>query len=100
MQISTLPPGTRQRLENSKATATSNGAAVATRSSAASSRATSQTISSMQRQSDTSLRSRMLPTIAGSPSVGGPGSNTQINRDVKERDPPPLSGTTGSTVNP
>jgi dual specificity tyrosine-phosphorylation-regulated kinase 2/3/4 len=100
MQISALPQATAQRLANLKATATSNGAAVATRSSAASSRATSQTISSMQRQSDTSLRSRMLPTIAGSPSVGGPGSNSQINRDMKERDPPPLSGANGSSVNP
>ncbi len=97
MQISALPQATAQRVANLKATATSNGSAAATRSSAASSRATSQTISSLQRQSDTSLRGRMLlPTIAGSPSVGTAGGN----RDMKERDPPPSSGANGSSANP
>jgi dual specificity tyrosine-phosphorylation-regulated kinase 2/3/4 len=101
MQISALPLATAQRVANLKASSTSNGSATASRSNAASSRATSQTISSMQRQSDTSLRSRMLlPTIAGSPSVGIAGSNAQINRDMKERDPPPSSGANGFNPNP
>ncbi|KAH9967913.1 hypothetical protein BC827DRAFT_1152282 [Russula dissimulans] len=101
MQISALPQATAQRVANLKATSTSNGPATATRSSAVSSRATSQTISSLQRQSDTSLRSRMLlPTIAGSPSVGTAGSNAQISRDMKERDPPPSSGANGTGVHP
>ena len=101
MQISALPQSTAQRVANLKATSTSNGAATAARSNAASSRATSQTISSLQRQSDTSLRSRMLlPTIAGSPSVGTAGGSVQINRDTKERDPPPSSSANGSYANP
>jgi len=101
MQISALPQATAQRVANLKATSTPNGSATATRSSAVSSRATSQTISSLQRQSDTSLRSRMLlPTIAGSPSVGAAGNNAQINRDMKERDPLPSSGANGTGVHP
>ena len=101
MQISALPQATAQRVANLKAPSNSNGSATATRSNAASSRATAQTISSMQRQSDTSLRSRMLlPTIAGSPSVGTAGGNAQINRDMKERDPPPSSSANGSCANP
>ncbi len=100
MQISALPQATAQRVANLKATPLSNGPA-ATRSNAVSSRVTAQTISSMQRQSDTSLRSRtQLPTIAGSPSVGTAGSNSQISREMKERDHLPSSGANGTSVNP
>lgn len=82
------------------ATPPSNGSATATRSSVVSSRVTAQTISSLQRQSDTSLRSRtQLPTIAGSPSVGTAGNNSQISREMKERDLPPSSGANGSGAN-
>ncbi|KAI0303440.1 hypothetical protein B0F90DRAFT_1935362 [Multifurca ochricompacta] len=101
MQISALPQATAQRVANLKATPPSNGSASANRGNTVSSRATSQTISSMQRQSDTSLRSRtQLPTIAGSPSVGTAGSNSQISREMKERDLPPSSSANGSSVNP
>jgi dual specificity tyrosine-phosphorylation-regulated kinase 2/3/4 len=100
MQISALPPATAQRVANLKATPASNGSTTATRSSTISSRATSQTISSLQRQSDTSLRSRtQLPTIAGSPSVGAAGGHSQISRDMKERDSQPSSGLNGSGTN-
>ena len=98
MQISALPPATAQRVANLKATSTPNGSATAARTSAVSSRATAQTISSLQRQSDTSLRSRtQLPTIAGSPSVGTAGSHSQIVRELKERDPQPSSGVNSSS---
>ncbi|KAF6764958.1 CMGC/DYRK/DYRK2 protein kinase [Ephemerocybe angulata] len=50
---------------------------VSSRTSTSSSRLTSHTVSSMQKQSDSSLRSRhQLPTIAGSPSVGTNGTNS------------------------
>ncbi|KAH9174261.1 hypothetical protein EDB89DRAFT_2150999 [Lactarius sanguifluus] len=101
MQMSALPQATAQRVANLKATPPSNGSATAARSNVVSSRATAQTISSLQRQSDTSLRSRtQLPTIAGSPSVGTAGSNSQISREMKERDLPPSSGANGISVNP
>ncbi|KAH8983603.1 hypothetical protein EDB86DRAFT_242643 [Lactarius hatsudake] len=101
MQMSALPQATAQRVANLKATPPSNGSATAARSNVVSSRATAQTISSLQRQSDTSLRSRtQLPTIAGSPSVGPAGSNSQISREMKDRDLPPSSGANGISVNP
>ncbi len=58
-----------------------------------SSRLTSQTVSSLQKQSDSSLRSRnQLPTIAGSPSVGTiTTSSTHTVRDFRD---------TSSLVNP
>ncbi|KAI0262949.1 hypothetical protein BC834DRAFT_889829 [Gloeopeniophorella convolvens] len=80
----------------------SNGSPGAVRSNTMSTRATSQTISSLQRQSDTSLRNRtQLPTIAGSPSVGTAGSNSQISREMRERgDLPPPSAANPSSSNP
>lgn len=59
-----------------------------TRTTSSSSRLTSQTVSSMQNQSDASLRSRnQIPTIAGSPSVGT--NSSQTSKEAKE--PPPSS---------
>ncbi|RPD79760.1 kinase-like protein [Lentinus tigrinus ALCF2SS1-7] len=85
MQISALPPSTAQRVANLKSSSqsslTSNGSG-----RTGSSRATSQTVSSMQKHSDSSLRRHQLPTIAGSPSVGG---LQPAVRDAKEG--PPIS---------
>ncbi|EPQ58536.1 hypothetical protein GLOTRDRAFT_104421 [Gloeophyllum trabeum ATCC 11539] len=64
MQISALPPSTTQRLAKLNAGSPSSSSSS---SAARPSRATSQTVSSMQKQSDASLRStrNQLPTIAG-----------------------------------
>ncbi|KAI0822652.1 hypothetical protein BC628DRAFT_655469 [Trametes gibbosa] len=71
MQMSALPPSTAQRVANLKTSSQSSLASSNGSSVRAGSRATSQTVSSMQKQSDTSLRRHQpLPTIAGSPSVG------------------------------
>jgi dual specificity tyrosine-phosphorylation-regulated kinase 2/3/4 len=73
-------------LRSSTSTSTSSSSAAPRTSS--SSRLTSQTVSSMQKQSDSSLRTRnQLPTIAGSPSVGT--NSSQTSKEAKE--PPPLS---------
>ncbi|TFK42822.1 hypothetical protein BDQ12DRAFT_662973 [Crucibulum laeve] len=91
MQVSALEPVTAQRVARLKSTAASDVAPQLTsRTPSASSRLTSQTASSMQKQSDTSLRSRnQLPTIAGSPSVGTNGTNSSLTlKDGKE---PPSS---------
>ncbi|PIL23714.1 hypothetical protein GSI_13464 [Ganoderma sinense ZZ0214-1] len=97
MQIAALPASTAQRVANLKSSQPSSSAnanANASSTKAGSSRATSQTVSSMQKQSDTSLRRHQLPTIAGSPSVTG---NTQaVVRETKEG--PPLSSLNLSTV--
>ncbi|KJA27320.1 hypothetical protein HYPSUDRAFT_131397 [Hypholoma sublateritium FD-334 SS-4] len=89
MQMSALEPVTAQRvakLKSSSNTAPGGSASNRTSTSSSSSRLTSQTVSSMQKQSDTSLRTRnQLPTIAGSPSVGTTGtSSTQTLKDSKE----------------
>ncbi|KAI0371800.1 hypothetical protein BV20DRAFT_1016674 [Pilatotrama ljubarskyi] len=87
MQISALPPSTAQRVANLKTSSSSSLASSSGGSVRAGSRATSQTVSSMQKHSDTSLRRHQpLPTIAGSPSVGG---LQPVVRDAKEG--PPLS---------
>ncbi|KAI0043563.1 hypothetical protein FA95DRAFT_1609296 [Auriscalpium vulgare] len=102
MQMS-LPQATAQRVANLKAVpSSSNGSAAPARSSTISARATAQTISSLQRQSDTSLRSRtQLPTIAGSPSVGTAGSNSQISKDLKDlKDMPPPTALNALNANP
>nr|VWO95124.1 Protein kinase domain-containing protein [Ganoderma boninense] len=97
MQIAALPASTAQRVANLKSSQPSSSASANTNVSpvkAGSSRATSQTVSSMQKQSDTSLRRHQLPTIAGSPSVTG---NTQaVVREAKEG--PPLSSLNLSTI--
>ncbi|TFK46040.1 hypothetical protein OE88DRAFT_1708135 [Heliocybe sulcata] len=79
MQISALPASTAQRVANLKATSSSSSSSSAGPSR--SSRVTSQTASSMQKQSDVSLRStrNQLPTIAGSPSAG-----THASKEPKE----------------
>ncbi|KAF8436918.1 hypothetical protein L210DRAFT_3631914 [Boletus edulis BED1] len=79
-KMTALPATTAQRVANLKTSnnsiSTPTGATSITRTGS-SSRVTSQTVSSMQKQSDASLRSRnQLPTIAGSPSVGTTGYKT------------------------
>lgn len=96
MQVSALEPATTQRLAKLKSsTNTTPTSSVSNRTSLppSSSRLTSQTVSSLQKQSDSSLRSRnQLPTIAGSPSVGTIATNsTQTVRDFRD---------TTSLVNP
>ncbi|KAI9569102.1 hypothetical protein HD554DRAFT_2204797 [Boletus coccyginus] len=92
MQMTALPATTAQRVaslktsNNSISTPTSATSITRTGSS---SRVTSQTVSSMQKQSDASLRSRNhLPTIAGSPSVGTTGYSA--SKDPKDGPPPVL----------
>ncbi len=89
MQMSALEPVTAQRvakLKSSSNTTPGSSASNRTSTSSSSSRLTSQTVSSMQKQSDTSLRTRnQLPTIAGSPSVGPTStSSSQMLKDTKE----------------
>ncbi|KAI8998918.1 hypothetical protein BD414DRAFT_406715 [Trametes punicea] len=85
MQISALPPSTAQRVANLKTSSSSSLASSNGGSVRAGSRATSQTVSSLQKQSDTSLRRhQQLPTIAGSPSVGG---QQPVVREAKEGPP-------------
>ncbi|KAL4249574.1 protein kinase superfamily protein [Abortiporus biennis] len=89
MQMTALPPATAQRLANLKSA--SNSSLSSTSSTPKSSRVTAQTVSSMQKHSDSSLRSRnQLPTIAGSPSVG---SITHHST----REPPPSSSLNASS---
>ncbi|KAG6816950.1 hypothetical protein H0H87_001465 [Tephrocybe sp. NHM501043] len=93
MHMSALEPVTAQRVarlkssSNSTSTPTTQGSI--SRTSSSTSRLTSQTASSMQKQSDSSLRSRNhLPTIAGSPSVGTNGtSSSQTMKDFKDGPP-------------
>lgn len=93
MQMSALEPVTAQRVARLKPSPSTSSAVAApsiSRTGSSTSRLTSQTVSSMQKQSDGSLRTRnQLPTIAGSPSVGINGtSSSQILKDQKE---PPSS---------
>ncbi|KAH8108194.1 hypothetical protein BXZ70DRAFT_884904 [Cristinia sonorae] len=88
MQISALPPATAQRVASLKSASSSSLSSnqSASKPTAVTSRVTSQTVSSMQKHSDSSLRSRnQLPTIAGSPSVG---TLTQAS-SASSREPPP-----------
>lgn len=87
--MTALPATTAQRVANLK---TSNNSistpttATSITRTGSSSRVTSQTVSSMQKQSDASLRSRnQLPTIAGSPSVGTTGHSA--SKDLKDGPP-------------
>ncbi|KAL1745452.1 hypothetical protein HDZ31DRAFT_36383 [Schizophyllum fasciatum] len=97
MQVAALEPATAQRVARLKAgvsssststiQSTSTSSTSSSRSGTGGSRLTSQTVSSMQKQSDSSLRSRtQLPTIAGSPSVGT--ASSQTIRDGKDGPPP------------
>lgn len=86
MQMAALPSVTAQRVANLKATSSSS---VPSTPSKTGSRVTSQTVSSMQKHSDSSLRSRnQLPTIAGSPSVGTLAH--QPSREAKDHPPASL----------
>lgn len=93
MQMSALEPVTAQRVAKLKSSSNSNptgSVSNRTSTSSSSSRLTSQTVSSMQKQSDTSLRARnQLPTIAGSPSVGT--TNTSSSQTLKDNKEPPSS---------
>lgn len=89
MQMTALPATTAQRVANLKTSNNSISTPIAATSiarTASSSRVTSQTVSSMQKQSDASLRSRnQLPTIAGSPSAGTTGYSA--SKDSKDGAP-------------
>ncbi|KIL00634.1 hypothetical protein PAXRUDRAFT_129338 [Paxillus rubicundulus Ve08.2h10] len=89
MQMAALPATTAQRVANLKTNSNSLSTPTVAPSisrTASSSRVTSQTVSSMQKQSDTSLRTRnQLPTIAGSPSVGTTGYSA--SKDAKDGPP-------------
>ncbi|KAI0688750.1 hypothetical protein BC835DRAFT_285298 [Cytidiella melzeri] len=93
MQITALPPATAQRLANLKSGSPSSLSSSDKTPKSSASRATGQTVSSMQKQSDVSLRStrNALPTIAGSPSVG-----TLPHQGSKE--PPPSSSLNSSSL--
>ncbi|KAJ7074410.1 hypothetical protein C8F01DRAFT_1100425 [Mycena amicta] len=92
IQMAALEPVTAQRVARLKPTSSANSTPSSTPSSTtrtvSTSRITSQTVSSMQKQSDSSLRTRnLLPTIAGSPSVGTNGASA-VSKETKE---PPSS---------
>src|SRR6266576_6088691 len=83
MQVPALEQTTTQRLARLKPGTTTAVATPMVSRSISSSRVTAQTVSSMQKQSDASLRSRsQLPTIAGSPSVGTNSSQTLKDQSV------------------
>ncbi|KAG6878758.1 hypothetical protein C0993_008057 [Termitomyces sp. T159_Od127] len=87
MHMSALETVTAQRVARLKTSSNSISTPVTqtsiTRTASSTSRLMSQTVSSMQKQSDSSLRSRHhLPTIAGSPSVGTNG--TSSSQTMKE----------------
>lgn len=92
LQMAPIPQTTAERVASLKPTPPTSSSSSPSGPSRASTtmaatRATSQTISSMQKQSDLSLRSQrnQLPTIAGSPSVGGHVSASQGQiRDMKD----------------
>ncbi|KIY70038.1 hypothetical protein CYLTODRAFT_420127 [Cylindrobasidium torrendii FP15055 ss-10] len=88
LHVAALEPATAQRVARLKGAPDTPPSASSSRSSIASSRLTSQTISSLQKQSDTSIRSsntHRLPTIAGSPSVG---ANTSVSKESSKDGPP------------
>ncbi|KAK7023804.1 CMGC/DYRK/DYRK2 protein kinase [Favolaschia claudopus] len=97
LQMAALEPVTAQRVARLKSTPSASSTPSSTPSSTtrtvSGSRLTSQTVSSMQKQSDSSLRSRnALPTIAGSPSVA-----SGANGSSKEgKEPPPSSSLSNS----
>ena len=85
MQVTAIPPSTANRVAGLKSSSSSTLPTTSlTPRSSITSRATSHTASSMQKQSDTSLRRHQLPTIAGSPSVGTVGHTSS-------KEGPPLS---------
>ncbi|KAH8108495.1 hypothetical protein DFH11DRAFT_1633216 [Phellopilus nigrolimitatus] len=88
MQIAAIPPATAERLAQVGSTVSSSSSSPSRNPTSASSRATSQTISSMQKQSDASLRSsrQQLPTIAGSPSVGVHGINSHRSQSREQKE--------------
>ncbi|KAH8829644.1 hypothetical protein DL96DRAFT_1598956 [Flagelloscypha sp. PMI_526] len=91
MQVAALEPATAQRVARLKSNASSSSSSSSSKATPVS-RVTSQTLSSMQKQSDASLRSGVvrsgqLPTIAGSPSVGTVGHSKESSM-TKESAPP------------
>lgn len=93
-----LPPATAQRLAHLKSASPSSVSSADKTPKSSTSRATGQTISSMQKASDVSLRSSRngLPTIAGSPSVGtlghhghkDPPSTASLNASLLSKETP------------
>lgn len=95
MQMSALPATTAQRVANLKNSSSASTPASTITRTPSTSRVTSQTVSSMQKQSDASLRSRNqpLPTIAGSPSVGTTGYS--VTKESKDYPPSVLLNSIG-----
>ena len=97
MQMSAIPQTTAQRLANLQSSSGSSGGSTLTRSAttAASSRATSQTISSMQKQAEPRSNRQQLPTIAGSPSIGNATSRShtapRVHREHSGSSAPPVA---------
>ncbi|KAF9792325.1 hypothetical protein BJ322DRAFT_998545, partial [Thelephora terrestris] len=92
MQVAAIPPSTANRVAGLKSSSNSTlPSTSSTPRSSITSRATSHTASSMQKQSDTSLRRHQLPTIAGSPSVGTVGHTSS-------KEGPPLSSNNTSSA--
>ncbi|KAF7971643.1 hypothetical protein HWV62_20682 [Athelia sp. TMB] len=95
MQMSAIAPATAQRVASLKSSSSNSSLSTPVtptkpQSSGTSSRLTAQTASSMQKQSDPSLRTRgqQLPTIAGSPSIGS--VNSVTSKEPKDMPPPSL----------
>ncbi|KAG1883074.1 hypothetical protein F4604DRAFT_1649791 [Suillus subluteus] len=95
MQMSALPATTAQRVANLKNSSSASTPASTITRTPSTSRVTSQTVSSMQKHSDASLRSRNqpLPTIAGSPSVGTTGYS--VTKESKDYPPSVLLNSIG-----
>lgn len=99
MQMSAIAPATAQRVASLKSSSSNSSLSTPnapTRTPSTSSRLTAQTASSMQKQSDTSVRGRQLPTIAGSPSVGSVNSHT--SKELKEGPPSSLMNSAAGIV--
>ncbi|EGN96121.1 hypothetical protein SERLA73DRAFT_141317, partial [Serpula lacrymans var. lacrymans S7.3] len=96
--MSAIPPATAQRVASLKTPSSSSSVStpsLGVTRTVSSSRLTSQTVSSMQKQSDASLRSRNhLPTIAGSPSVGT--NSYHASKEPKEHPPSALLNSVSS----
>ena len=94
--MSAIAPATAQRVASLKSSSSNSSLSspnAPTRTPSTTSRLTTQTASSIQKQCDTSVRGRQLPTIAGSPSVGS--ATSHISKELKER---PLSSSVSSVA--
>ncbi|KZP29987.1 hypothetical protein FIBSPDRAFT_1038668 [Athelia psychrophila] len=103
MQMSAITPATAQRVASLKSSSSNSSLSTPvtptkSQTSPSSSRLTAQTASSMQKQSDPSLRTRgqQLPTIAGSPSIGS--VNSVASKELRDMPPPSLLNSLPSTM--